>query len=175
LNESDDNLRVKAVWALGEIGDPAAIPALIPLLGDETPVGGWQFSSYTAPALRRLGEGALVNALEAALEGSDTGVDALQEHHCPALTETFRRLLDSLDPLRVAQTAWMCGELGSVELLPLLRQRGRAVRRTAAPLDLRRINEAIERLEAQTKLPRPAMAPSVSVHSLPRPSHEAEE
>lgn len=174
-NDADLNLRVKAVWALGEIGDPAAVPALIPLLGDETPVGGWQVSSYAATALRRLGQGALVNALEAALEGCDAGIAHLQRHNAPGLSVALSQLLESPDPMRVARIAWIAGELGMVELLPHLRARWRTVQATAASSDLKQVAEAILRLECLTKLPRPAMSPAPPVHSLPRASQDAGE
>jgi len=171
LAERDPDLRVNAAWALGEIGDPAAIPALIPLLGEDWPPEAPQISGYAGAALRRLGQDALVDAFDAALQGRPDGVELLRCHRGPELTEALRRLLDSRNQFRVAYGAWSLGELGIVELLPQLRVCEREFRRSSALPQLERITEAVKRLETQARLPRPATSPATSVQELPRPSH----
>jgi len=172
LDEREPHLRANAAWALGEIGDPAAIAALIPLLGEESPPGVPQLSAYAGAALRQLGMGTLVDALAAVLQGGGNGIATLRSHCSPELTEALRRLLESPNQFRAAYAAWALGELGAVELLPRLRERERSLRRSAAPSHLELMREAIKRLETQSRLPRPAALPSVHPEALPRPSQK---
>lgn len=59
-------MRTHAAVAMGEIGDPAAIPALVEALGDEV----WQVRFHAFEGLVAFGEGAFP-ALSAALEGEN--------------------------------------------------------------------------------------------------------
>lgn len=170
LEERDPHLRVNAAWSLGEIGDPAAVPALIPLLGEDWPAGTPQVSFYAAAALRQLGQSALVDAFSAVLQDGAVEIEALRKQWRPELAEALDRLLESPNSSRVAQSAWALGELGVVELLPQLKRRRQDLRRTASSTHLEIIATAIRRLETQSKLPRPAAEPSVNPHDLPGPA-----
>jgi hypothetical protein len=167
LEARDPYLRANAAWALGEIGDAAAVPGLIPLLGEELPPGHPPLSVHAAAALRQLGYGRLVDAFDAVLRGGGHGIETLRRHRGPELTKALDRVLESSDPFRMAQSAWAAAELGLVELLPRVRARRQDVRRSAAPSQLEQLAEAIRRLEEHSKLPRPAGAPTANVSELP--------
>ncbi|MCS7188014.1 MAG: HEAT repeat domain-containing protein, partial [Armatimonadota bacterium] len=75
LKHPSATVRARAIWALGEIGDPSAIPHLIPLLGEgdaHSPLFKSQnqmISEQAAEALQKLGESELVVAFKNALKG----------------------------------------------------------------------------------------------------------
>jgi hypothetical protein len=77
----------KIFWALGEIGDPQAIPALIPFLGE------WEADK----ALRKLGQGDFVDAFHKVLDSRDEGaIKKLWEWgYRREIASAFIRMLDS--------------------------------------------------------------------------------
>jgi len=80
-------MREKIFWALGEIGDPQAIPALIPFLGERE----------ADKALHKLGQGDFVDAFHKVLDSRDE--DAIKKlRECGYRREVasaFIRVLDS--------------------------------------------------------------------------------
>jgi hypothetical protein len=80
-------MREKIFWALGEIGDPQAIPALIPFLGERE----------ADKALRKLGQGDFVDAFHKVLDSRDEdAIKKLREWgYRREVASAFIRVLDS--------------------------------------------------------------------------------
>ncbi len=124
LNDADPNERAWAAYQLGKFGDTAAtaIPALLQLLQDDTPVllsrylgGGYHSSNASTP-----GEEACQSLVK-------IGHDAV-----PALQRALRSDKAVVRQL-AAKALGQIGELGSIpELLPLLEDSDRQVRAFAA-------------------------------------------
>lgn len=173
VNSSDVVLQMKAIWALGEIGDARAVPALIPLLGDQRPVRGLRLSEHAADALRKLGEGELVEAFFQTLKGNQAALENLKGKHYPEAVEGLMRALDSHYTSRAANAAWALGELGAVEALSKLRSKVGAF--SLAPERVKEAcKKAIAKLEVLATLPRPAQAGVPSIETLPRPASVSE-
>lgn len=86
----DEALKIQTVLALGEIGDPIAIPTLVPFLGEQV----------ADEALSKLGEGDLVDAFHKVLNARDeTVLEKLK--NCPYRSELAKALshwlLDEVD------------------------------------------------------------------------------
>jgi hypothetical protein len=69
--------------------------------------------------------------------------------------------------------AWALGGLGAVEALPTLRSKA-GVLSLAAEQVKKACAQAIAKLEAWAKLPRPAEAPEPEIETLPRPAYAPE-
>jgi HEAT repeat protein len=100
--KDDYTARVKAVDALGDLGDPCAIPALLELAGDEEePI----LRAYAAFSLAKLGDSRGVPFLLVAVErgpGCDVAARALGQLGC---VEAVAPLVHILRELRVDQDA----------------------------------------------------------------------
>jgi hypothetical protein len=170
LGDPDGLLRTHAIWALGEIGDARAVPALIPFLGEETE--GGSDNKAAAAALRQLGEGRLVEAFAQTLRGSKAALESWPGKYRREVVQAFIRALDSPDAGPAVQSAEALAELGAVEALPALRAQSR-VRHFGDERTEERWAQAVAQLEAWAALPRPADAP-LSPETLPRPAGEPE-
>ncbi len=184
LFETDPTLRAKVLWAIGEIGDPQTIPALIPFLGDlrparvrwttESPESGcseWRVSDWAADALTKLGEGELAQAFRQVLErGDKEALEFLRGHR--ERKAIVAGLMDALDCEKWAlweacQAAWALGEMGAIEALPKLRKKARWL----SPEPLRKACEkTIAKLEMLSRLPRPADLTALETSHLPKPA-----
>ncbi|MGV3724510.1 MAG: HEAT repeat domain-containing protein, partial [Actinomycetota bacterium] len=129
LRDPDPLLRANAAWALGEIGERAAAPAVLRLLADEAPSGGERVKAVAATALARCGLSELVTAFDAALRGERDGLEALRHAGRPEIRWALQQALMSELPERAAWSAWALGELGVVEAIRLIRERLKALRR----------------------------------------------
>ena len=172
LVAANPQLRVAALWALGEIGDPQAAPAIVPLLGDGTPAGDHTVRQATAEALQRLGQGELAEAFLAAIDGHREAVGTLRRLSSPGVLQALSGVVAGMNSRQAAHAAWTLGQLGEVRALPAIRKRAKELR-SAPPEELRLFAEAIEQLEVHSALPRPASSPGPDVSSLPRPADEA--
>jgi HEAT repeat protein len=99
LSDQSANIRMRAVWAIGQIGPRKAPAALIAMLRDSDP----RVREITAWALFEIEDPSAVPALDAALRGESE--KNLQMAYIRALAATgeksvdaVRRLLDSKDP-----------------------------------------------------------------------------
>ncbi|MCS7186089.1 MAG: HEAT repeat domain-containing protein [Armatimonadota bacterium] len=189
------NVRAKAAWALGEIGDPSSIPHIIPLLGEDTeiyplfkPQGSNSqplvtVSDYAAYALQKLGESELVVAFKNALKGKldENSKQQLKGKYRPQVVQAFVEALDG-NALTAIGAAWAIGELSLFEALPALEEK---VRSPFVPSEVRKTcREAIGKLRSfaylpaipsfspeTTNLPRPANAIEIDTSNLPRPAN----
>ena len=105
LEHPFSSVRAKAVWALGEIGDPSVIPHLIPLLGDHETV-----SDQAAAVLEKFGEGDLVHAFKKALTGKvdEQARKILSGKYRPQVVKAFVKALNSELPSVAIGAAWAC-------------------------------------------------------------------
>lgn len=167
LDDRDQELRAKAIWALAEIHDPRAVPALLPLLGDGKPAEGHPIGVVAAEALRNLGQGNLVRTFFRTLEGDGTALGKLRAGLQPGIARGFARALGHPDTTTATHAAWALGELGAVEALPDLRSKVGMF--SSAPPEVREAcARAVSRLEASAALPRPAEAEASTTETLPR-------
>ena len=168
--DADDVVRAGAIEALGEIGDAAAVPALIPLLGQTKKVGGRRVRGLAAAALGQVGAQDVVDAFDQALQGH---VDPLKELAEGAhRSEIVQALVYALDTSATAARAAVgLAALGAREGLPRLRS---ATRKYVALESVREAcRSAVAELEARAALPRPARAePESRTVTLPRPAGE---
>jgi hypothetical protein len=168
VDDADDVVKGGAIEALGEFGDAAAVPALIPLLGQTKKVGGRQVRGLAAAALGQVGAQDMVDAFDQALQGY---VDPLKELAEGAYrSEIVQALIHALDTSATApRAAAGLAALGAQEALPRLRS---AIRKYVALESVRdACRSAVAELEARAALPRPARAePEDGRDSLPRPA-----
>jgi HEAT repeat protein len=166
LPDPDPFLRATAVWSLGEIGDRRAVRALFPLLGDaEWAAEGKAVDHYAAEALRKLGEGARVEAFARTLEGNEAALALLKEQDPDALVRALFRALKHPEPVTASYAAWALAQLSAVEALPQIRALARV--HASAPSVKSRLDAAVAELERRRDLPRPAGAPAPDLASLP--------
>ena len=176
LEHPVSSVRAKAVWALGEIGEPSVIPHLIPLLGDCDTV-----SDQTATVLEKFGEGDLVHAFKKALSRKvdEQARKILTGKYRPQVVKAFIKALNGESQLVAIGAAWALGELRFVEALPVLERKARsfltpeqvrlACRDAAAKLRPFAYLPAIPSVSPEiANLPRPATATEIPTENLPR-------
>jgi hypothetical protein len=176
LEHPVSSVRAKAIWALGEIGEPSVIPHLIPLLGDCDTV-----SDHAATVLEKFGEGDLVHAFKKALSRKvdEQARKILTGKYRPQVVKAFIKALNSGSQLAAIGTAWALGELRFVEALPVLERKARsfltpeqvrlACRDAAAKLRPFAYLPAIPSVSPEiANLPRPATATEILTENLPR-------
>ncbi len=168
LSDRDPVLRLKAVYALGEIGDPRTIPALIPLLGSPVWVENRTLGAEAAEALRKLGEGTAVDQFQQVLNGDLGALETLRPR-AEAFSRAFMPALDDPQPSRSAYAAAALARFSCLEALPEIRLTARHLHQ-ANPAIREMLAQAIAELEARSALPRPAQAPLPDDTALPRPA-----
>ena len=197
LWESYGNRR-DAAAALGRLGDPAAVPALASVLGDEDPVlraraiealADIGHASAIRPLIPLLGDtreadgrrvrervaGALGKLDEGELvEDVLTALDG-EAGRLKAYRGGYRReigvaLCYALEGSAGTQAANALAEINAVEALPRLRKAQRMAFATGATGAA--IAAAIRKLEARASLPRAAAATDVTTDTLPRAAQE---
>jgi HEAT repeat protein len=171
LNDPDTRLRGKSIFALGELGDQRAVPALIPLLGDRSLAGGRSAAGHAADALRKLDGEGIVEAFNAGLAGDVDALKGVARRHRIHIISAFLNLLRGSRHYSSAQAAVRgLVELGATEALPALRKEADRLGKKAAAR--RGLPAAIEALESRASLPRPAGAPTPPKDTLPRAATE---
>ena len=182
LEHPFSSVRAKAVWALGEIGDPSVVPHLIPLLGDCEEVSDYDMvSDHAATVLEKFGEGDLVHAFKKALTGKldEQARKILSGKYRPQVVKAFIKALNSELQSLAISAAWALGELRFVEALPVLERKARsllspekvrlACREAAAKLRPFAYLPAIPSVSPEVaNLPRPATVTEIPTENLPR-------
>lgn len=182
LKDSDPAVRARAIWALGEIGDARAVPALIPLLGDDTrlaghpvgeepglmPFGPTWLSEMAAGVLFHLGEGELVEAFRTTMRDGTNGLAALKCVKSREVIEALANMVDSPHPVGAINAARALGELNAIAALPRLRTKVGAFSSASTSVK-EACAQTIAKLEAFAALPRPAES-TMDTRDLPRAS-----
>lgn len=163
MDDPDRVLVARAIEALGRIGDPRAIPPLVPLLGEYDLLQGKSRRYHAAAALVALGQGPLADAVISALGGDASKLDQTAGQY---RLQVFRALFTALRGADVAHAARAFCELGAVEALPRMRAAARSLD-SRSPVG-QAVRAAIQDLEARAALPRPADQPSDDGSGLPR-------
>lgn len=162
---NDVELRTNALWALGEIADQRALPALVPaLVDDRWSAGGWVRES-AAEVLHKTGEEELCAAFRAMLNGEAGAVERLRAPQCgrhrASVIAGLVRALESANANRALIAVRALRELGANAALPQLRAVGSVY--GSASLEVKEAcRKLIDELEALTRLPRPASVDSTS-------------
>ncbi len=167
LQRGDPTVRARACEALGEIGDPRAVPPLIRVLGKDGSHDGRPLRTWARDALAALGEAALADAVLDALKGHPERLDEAMGGRRP---EVVRAFADSLESASGHHAAAALSELDAVEVLPEMREALRVVGEET-PRGVALL-AAIRDLEARAALPRPAASPEATRETLPRPAGE---
>jgi HEAT repeats len=166
ITDPDPILQSKAVYALGQIGDPKTVPHLVRLLGRRQGQLKRKLADDAADALDALGHGDLVDAFEAALEGDATALAQAPKEFRREVIDALVWALEGPGRLVVAHTVQALAKLGAMEALPELRSR---LNNYMLASVREAYEEAIMALEARTNLPRPAVPSSHSMDTLPLP------
>jgi len=168
LGDKDTALVARAVEALARIGDSRAIGPLVRRLGDTKPADdGRSIRDHAADALGRLGEGVLVDAVVAALNGDLARLKAYDGEYREEIVEA---LCNSIRARSARNPANALAEIHAVEALPRLREILRNIggRNPAGQV----VTDVIRRLEARASLPRAAAGADIEVDTLPRAARE---
>jgi hypothetical protein len=166
LDSAAQPLRCAAIDALAEIADPAAVPSIIPCLGEGEPV-----LRHAAKALTVLGQGSDAN-LFLGIVAQGVGDPRALTAHRREYTQAFCRVMRGRRPLEISYAAHALHQLGAVETLPDLRAAARTLGngREVPPSIRERVDAAIRELEKHQALPRPADMPHQEAENLPLPA-----
>jgi len=179
LKSSNASIRATAAWFFGELGIKEAIPNLIPLLADEKACHVLCGSSkeretlvnhIAAEALRKLGEGELVDDFKSVLE-RERDEEALEQlkrwfpQYRHAIVRGLINALQGSNVFNASQAAWALGKLNAVEALPVLERLAKSSR---TPRMLRQVcREVVPWLRLIATLPSPADLTSIRTENLP--------
>ena len=167
LEDEDTLLGARAIEALARIQDHKAVAPLVRFLGDTREADGAPVGDRVADALRKLGEGELVDIVAGAFGGDFGRLKAYDGEYGAQIIEA---LGDALERFSGTHAANALAEIHAVEALPRLRQ---ALRSTGAGNPAgQAFSSAIKTLEARAALPRAAAASDVNVDTLPRSAQE---
>ncbi len=166
LRDEDEQLTVRAIEALAEIGHRDAVGPLVPLLGSADWADGRPARERAAEALRQLGEDELVDTLREAFAGDFGRLKARGDEY---RAEIVAALAAALGATVGAHAANALAEINAVEALPQLRQTQRSM--AASDPAGEAVSRAIRKLEARAALPRAAAA-DVAIDTLPRAARE---
>jgi HEAT repeat protein len=164
LDDATFLVREAVIWALGEIGDPKAIPALLPLLGEPLPDSDW-----ARKALKKLHQGKIVDAWHKVLrERDETALQTLR----PWRMEIAEALLRGLERQTFSEpialnAVWALKTLGVIDALPRLQQ---LAHRHPSEQVRQACGQVAKELEMLTRLPKPATTLPPDIATLPRPA-----
>ncbi len=164
LDDATFLVREAVIWALGEIGDPKAIPALLPLLGEPLPDSDW-----ARKALKKLHQGKIVDAWHKVLrERDETALQTLR----PWRMEIAEALLRGLERQTFSEpialnAVWALKTLGVIGAFPRLQH---LAHRHPSEWVRQACGQAAKELEMLTRLPKPATTLPPDIATLPRPA-----
>lgn len=120
---NDPNLSVKeeALLILSDLGNPNAVPLIIPLLGDLKIESGFRLSEYAAHTLKKLGAGEIVSAFyQVVNEGDMSAFEQLRPYRKQVI-EALVRSLDSYLSGHIGNAARALKNWNAIEALSKLK------------------------------------------------------
>jgi hypothetical protein len=172
LQSPDHRIRAIVCVTSAHLGDPSAVPHLIPLLGERRTLDGISLCDLAGGALRWLGAGELVDAFERVLVHGEMGaLERLRPYRRPFI-DAFLRALDSPNSRHILHALRALKVWNAVEVLPHLKSMVRLGWFNFPERVHQAINETIAHLESVANLPRPADG-QPTVENLPRPADES--
>jgi len=173
LKNAHPELKAQVLWALGEIRDRRAMPAIVPHLGDFTETGKGTVSHFAAEALRKLKFKSVANSFMTAFNSSND--DELSQSlkklrkYCQSdlLVQAFVKALDAPDVTKAINAAKALEKLFAFSALPILREKAK----TASDERLKdACQRVVRQLELVMTLPSPALPTSLDTSTLPIPA-----
>ncbi|MFN4180063.1 MAG: HEAT repeat domain-containing protein [Armatimonadota bacterium] len=169
INDPDFRVKEEALSLLSDLGNAAAIPLLIPLLGDPQVVSGSRLGEHIAEALQRLGAGEIVSSFYRVVRDGDlSALEHLKPYRKPVI-EALIRLLDSYFSEHIANSARALKEWNAIEALPKLRSKLRGAWLYLSDEARSACKEAVKHLEDLSRLPAPVSPTQIPIDTLPRP------
>lgn len=164
-------IRVAALKALGEIGDPANLQEIIPFVGHRERRER-EVSEAAVDALRLIGYAKLARRLTAVIEecADPSPLDGDLRDPCVAALTKALRSPRTPEIVNAATALCVLGASGAMAEISAARRRLDPREETAAIL----LDTVIMRLSVAASLPRPARPPGPSPASLPRTAHHPE-
>ncbi|MFA0780730.1 MAG: hypothetical protein RJAPGHWK_002249 [Candidatus Fervidibacter sp.] len=166
LQSPDHRIRAIVCVTLAHLGDPSAVPHLIPLLGERRTLDGINLCDLAGGALRWLGAGELVDAFERVLVHGEMGaLERLRPYRQPFI-DAFLRALESPNSRHILHALKALKAWDAVEALPRLKSMARWGWFNFPERVHQTIKEAVAHLESIANLPRPADGQGVAENLL---------
>jgi hypothetical protein len=159
-----EDVKAKAIWALGEIGDEQVVPEIVPYLGEfnYTPI-----RAEALDALHKLGWGEFADAFNRVMLGNEDALTVLREKYRQEAVKAFVRALWAGKPSVAITAAKALGKLNAVEALGELKRRSSIF---MSPKEVREVcREVARQLQQIAYLPSPASS-EIDISTLPRPA-----
>jgi len=174
LNDADLKVREEAFALLGDLGNPDAIPLIIPFLGDLRLEGGFRAAEHAAKALERLGASEIVKAFRRIIdEGDLNALEILRPYRKPVI-EALIRALDSYLSEHIENAAKALKAWNAVEALPKLRAKLRWAFFTLSDKSRQACEDAVKHLENFSRLPAPVSPTQIQIEGLPSPANPSD-
>ena len=174
LNNADLKVREEAFALLGDLGNSAAIPLIIPFLGDLRLEGGFRAAEHAAKALERLGASEIVKAFRRIIdEGDLNALEILRPYRKPVI-EALIRALDSYLSEHIENAAKALKAWNAVEALPKLRAKLRWAFFTLSDKSRQACEDAVKHLENFSRLPAPVSPTQIQIEGLPSPANPSD-
>ncbi len=172
LNDANLRVREEAFALLGDLGNPAAIPIIIPFLGDLRFEGGFKPAEHAAKALESLGASEIVKAFRRIIdEGDMNALEILRPYRKPVI-EALIRALDSYLSEHIENAARALKAWNAVEALPKLKAKlSWWAWFTLSDKARQACQDAVKNLENFSRLPAPVSPTQIQIEGLPRPAN----
>ena len=147
LNDANLRVREEAFALLGDLGNSAAVPLVIPFLGDLRLEGGFRAAEHAAKALERLGASEIVKSFRRIIdEGDLNALEILRPYRKPVI-EALIRALDSYLSEHIENAAKALKAWNAVEALPKLKAKLRWTWFTLSERKRQACQDAVKHLE----------------------------
>ena len=159
-----EEVKAKAIWALGEIGDEQVVPEIVPYLGE---FNYTQIRAAAIDALHKLGWGEFADAFNRVMLGNEDALTVLREKYRQEAVKALVRALWAGKPSVAITAAKALDKLNAVEALDDLKRRSSIF---FSPKEIREVClEVVRQLQQIAYLPSPASS-EIDISTLPRPA-----